>query len=301
MSQLVALSDGPSARKVLVMTDIHIRSEGQKIIQLDPLEKFEMALCHALALHKDADCLILTGDLAHSGKVIEYQRLNNALQLARNAGVAVHLMIGNHDNRENFLQVFRDTPVTSSGHIQQVVDIGSTHRFILLDTLDGPPFSHDKNWGILCPERITWLTEQLDHAERDEKAVIVLLHHPPFELGTPGMDLIRLQNGNELMDILVQYKSVQQIICGHIHRTISGNIRGKAFAIFKSPCHQLPLDLKSTDCSLSTPEPGAYGILLLKSDSIVVHTEDFELADIGKDFSCKDAIPEWQINTDNIN
>ena len=84
---------------------------------------------------------------------------------------------------------------------------------------------------------------------------------------------------------------MKQIVAGHIHRTISGCCRGKAFAVFKSPCHQLPLDLESPDCTLSTPEPGAYGILLLQNpDHVICHTEDFELAKLGQDWTCQDAL-----------
>jgi 3',5'-cyclic-AMP phosphodiesterase len=202
-------------------------------------------------------------------------------------------MLGNHDNRDNFMEVFPDTPLSAEGHMQQVLDFGTHHRCILLDTLDGPPFGHEKNWGILRPAQLAWLEQQLNQAEADNKAVIVMLHHPPFILGIKGMDSIRLKNDVETMDLICRYPSIRQIVCGHIHRTISGCCRGKAFAIFKSPCHQLPLDLDSPDCSLSTPEPGAYAILLLQSpDQIIVHTEDFKLAAIGKDFSCAEALPE---------
>jgi hypothetical protein len=39
--------------------------------------------------------------------------------------------------------------------------------------------------------------------------------------------------------------------------------------------------------------PGAYGIILLQGpDQLTIHTEDFELAAIGKDFSAADAVPE---------
>ena len=74
-------------QKLLIMTDLHIRGEGEKIIGLDPLEKLELALAHALALHADAEGLVLTGDLTHSGKADEYRRLNKALDSFRNAGV----------------------------------------------------------------------------------------------------------------------------------------------------------------------------------------------------------------------
>jgi len=62
----------PAAAKILVMTDLHIRGEGQTIIGLDPSAKLDAAIAHALALHKNAAALVLTGDLVHGGKVEEY-------------------------------------------------------------------------------------------------------------------------------------------------------------------------------------------------------------------------------------
>jgi 3',5'-cyclic AMP phosphodiesterase CpdA len=111
-------------------------------------------------------------------------------------------MLGNHDNRENFLKVFPDTPTTAEGHIQQVLDVGEHFRALLLDTLDGPPFDHSSNHGLLCPLRLMWLEQQLHAAQTAAKSVVVLLHHPPFTLGIPGMDSIRLKNDQETMDVL---------------------------------------------------------------------------------------------------
>ena len=294
--ELVSASGG---LKLLIMTDIHIRGEGKRIIGLDPLERLNSAIAHAMSIHStDATALIITGDLAHSGKVEEYQLLKQAIRAAQDAGVPVHLMLGNHDNRDNFLQVFPETPVTATGgYVQQVLTY-FTHKCILLDSLDGPPFVHDTHHGYLCASRLAWLDEQLQEAEALNFPVIVMLHHPPFLLGIPGMDNIRLKNDVEFMDVLCKYQCVKQIVCGHIHRTISGNCRGKPFCIFKSPCHQLPLDMHSTDCSLSTDEPGAYGILWCNAatDTIIAHTEDFELAAIGKDHASLDALPDQKVD-----
>ena len=38
------------------------------------------------------------------------------------------------------------------------------------------------------------------------------------------------------------------------------------------------MDLASNDSSLSVDEPAAYGIVLLRRDAILVHTEDYELS-----------------------
>lgn len=47
--------------------------------------------------------------------------------------------------------------------------------------------------------------------------------------------------------------------------------------MFKSPCHQAPLDLIRADSSLSIDEPGAYGLLLLARDGVIAHSEDVGL------------------------
>ena len=67
------------------------------------------------------------------------------------------------------------------------------------------------------------------------------------------------------------------LLCGHVHRTISGQSRGVPFTIFKSPCHQAPLDLDSADSTLSTAGPGACGLLLLTAGGVIVHSEDVGL------------------------
>lgn len=262
-------------KKLLVLTDIHIRGEGQTIIGLDPLERFTAALAHAMRQHSDADHLILTGDLTHSGQVTEYERLKDALG---GLLVPVSLMLGNHDRRDHFLRVFPQTPVTAAGHVQRVLDLG-THRAILLDTLDGPPFRPAHHSGWLCPDRLSWLEQELIAASG--QPVIIFLHHPPFKVGFKGMDDIRLENDQKFLALVRRFPNVAHLVCGHIHRTISGNVNGLAFTIFKSPCHQMPLDFVSPDSSLSTAEPGAYGVILLNEGQITLHSEDFDLAKTG--------------------
>ncbi|MGR3518595.1 MAG: hypothetical protein ACU0EF_00580 [Roseovarius sp.] len=39
----------------------------------------------------------------------------------------------------------------------------------------------------------------------------------------------------------------------------------------------MPMALGYQDPSLSTPEPGAYGLLLLTDEGVIVHSEDFTL------------------------
>lgn len=257
--------------KLLVFTDIHIGKAGKTIIGLNPLERLRKGMDHALANHPDARRMILMGDLTHHGHPEEYSRLGEALA---QVPIPVSLMIGNHDRRDAFQAAFPAAPRIDSGHVQHFVDLADT-RLIMLDTLDGPPCLADEHAGYLCDKRLAWLDAALAGARG--RRVLIFTHHPPVAVGFPGMDEIRLTNEGDLLARLARHPNVAHLFAGHVHRTISGNIDGLAFTIFKSPCHQMPMLLGATGSSHSVAEPGAYGIVLLNDNSIIAHSEDFDL------------------------
>lgn len=254
-------------KKLICMTDIHITDEGDKIIGLDPLERFIMARDAALERHADAEAMILMGDLTHHGRVSQYERLAPALA---HIPMPVIKMIGNHDRREAFMEVFPDTPVTPDGHVQQIVDLPG-HRIITLDTLDGPPYPQWHHAGMLGSDRLSWLKEALDGA--DGRIPLVFAHHPPFDTGIIGMDFIKLKDGQELLALLAGYPNAH-LFCGHVHRTISGSLNGVSWSMLKSTCHHGPLELEKIDPTLSLDEPGSYGLALLADTGVIFHSED---------------------------
>ena len=134
---------------------------------------------------------------------------------------------------------------------------------------------NDRDSGYLCPKRLKWIENELEAS--NDKNVVIFMHHPAFEVGFGAMDKIRLVNENQFFASLDKYKNVDHIIAGHIHRTISGSARGYGFSVFKSTCHQMPLMLESHNVKLSAIEPPAYGIILLKDSSVVIHSEEYEL------------------------
>ncbi|WP_296430975.1 metallophosphoesterase [Yoonia sp.] len=260
-------------KKLLCLSDIHICGPGETIIGLSPTKRLETVLEAATTAHPDAAALILLGDLTHHGTDVEYAELARILA---NIAIPIVPMLGNHDRRDAFLRAFPKAPQMPSGHIQQVQDIGR-HRIITLDSLDGPPFEVGHHAGRICAARRAFLEHALD--TRDGRQALVCIHHPPFETGIVGMDRIALADGPAFLDLLAQHGRVH-LICGHIHRTMSGSARGVPWSMFKSPCHQGVLDLSQPNSHLSSNEPGAYGVVLLSDDGVVVHSEDVGLAGV---------------------
>lgn len=267
--------------KVLVLTDLHIRSAGETIIGLDPLARLRAVLEHALLHHADAAAMVLMGDLTHSGKAEEYARLATALC---DLPIPVIPMIGNHDARATFRDAFPDAP-DAGGFVQAITDIG-THRLITLDTRNGLT-GHRGHAGEVCATRLAFLRDALEGAEG--RVPLVFSHHPPMDIGLPGMDGIRILNGEaDMLDLLAAHRA--HLFCGHVHRTISGSTGGVPFTLFKSTCHQAPLDLRSHDSTISVDEPGAYGVLLLAAEGVVAHSEDVGLN--AQIFTGSDALPD---------
>ena len=254
----------PEMRKILVFTDLHYTAAGQLIGHLDPDARFREGLAHALDQFPQAERIVITGDLAHHGLPGEYARLAAALE---GCPLPVHLMLGNHDARRPFCNAFAHTPLTPEGHVQQVIDTGDT-RLILLDTVD-----EGRHPGTLCDARLAWLDAALASAEG--RRTVVFTHHPPMRVGFAAMDAIGLANRAEFLALLKARASTCQIVSGHLHRTVSGAAGGIAASVIKSTCHQSPMMQPGMDAHSSVDEPGAYGILYLSDEGVVMHSEDF--------------------------
>ena len=76
-------------------------------------------------------------------------------------------MLGNHDRRGPFAQVF---PEHSAAFQQGHQDFSAT-RIIYLDTMDEN--APNKHSGLMCPARLSWLQAQL---EAGQGPMIVLAH-----------------------------------------------------------------------------------------------------------------------------
>jgi len=247
--------------KLIHITDLHLMPPGETLWGLDPLARFDAALADIAAHHADAALCAITGDLTEKGDIAAYALLRERL-----AGfpIPTRLILGNHDDRANYLKVFGGADET--GHVQHVLKHEGRH-LLFLDTLKGPPSSA----GLYDAPRRAWLEARL--AEAGGAPAYLFMHHPPFDISHPLMDLIKLDDA-EAFAALIKGHDIRHIFFGHAHRTISGSWNGIGFSALPSLNHQLPLVGGSVE-TVYSDEPPMYAAVTLADAMTLVHSDAF--------------------------
>ena len=117
------------------------------------------------------------------------------------------MALGNHDNRDNFLQIFAETPgqKQSAGGKHTIVVRKGPIRLIILDSL----FYVNQTPGLLGKAQRQWLEEYLNKS--DDTPTILCFHHT---LGDGDGDLLDVPR---LFDIIKSVHKVKAILFGHSH------------------------------------------------------------------------------------
>jgi len=153
------------------------------------------------------DGVAIAGDLARlEGKTGDYENLKKLLTpLAEK--IPIYMALGNHDNRQNFLQVFDKTPgekqSVAGKHV--VVVNKPPIRLIILDSL----FYVNKVPGLLGKAQRQWLENYLRNC--DNTPTILCLHH------TLGEGDGELFDATYLLRIVKSIRKVKAIVYGHSH------------------------------------------------------------------------------------
>jgi len=253
--------------KIIHLTDPHIFTN--KILNIDPVDRFRKALDHINTNHNDANLFVITGDITDQGDKESYQlfqKIVDSIDLPKN--LEPKLIIGNHDNRKIFKDTFSFIQQDNNGFIQYCLDI-ENNKFIFLDTnLEGTDQGH------FCNERQQWLINILE--EGSEKKIYLFMHHNPLPTGHIKSDGLGLQQTREFKNILIKYKkTIKHIFFGHQHITTSGKYLGITFSSPRSTWSPLIPNFSETFRLGTAYTDPNYNVILLQNDSLIVHCEDF--------------------------
>ena len=224
--------------KIIQLTDTHLMPPGVVVNGVDPEKQLRAAVGDITAKHADADLLVITGDLCNYGDPEAYELLREILAPVT---FDVRLMLGNHDDRPNFVAAFPQHPRDENGHIQSYMDT-AFGRLLFLDSHE-----HQTIGGIYGADRLAWLDAALAGAGDDP--VTVFIHHPPFDAGIGHFEQIGMHDDGAIMARLAAHPpGVRHIVFGHIHVPLAGtSAEGIAYSSGQACSHRFITDLDARD------------------------------------------------------
>ena len=248
------------------ITDTHVGFEPEAGEEEFNFLRFRMAIDHLLEQHVQPDALILRGDIADKVRSESYER---GKQAVAKCPFPVHVMTGNHDNRENLLAAFSDCP-TVGGFAQYALEFDGL-RVLCLDTLQ-----HGRHGGAFCEIRTSWLTSQL--AAHPDTPTLILMHHPPVIVGIDWMDPRPQEAWIERFSQAVEGHSQLAGICRRqLHRTVSTTRGSIPVSVTAAVAPAGSLDLRPVNFheadnrGIVDAEPPGYGLHRWKDGSLVTH------------------------------
>lgn len=252
--------------KLIHISDIHINNH--KILGYDPVENFQTCMDHVTKHHTDADMVVISGDLTHHGQTPSYQKVKSMLD---SWNINPLLMLGNHDIRENFLEIFPEVETNAEGFVQYTIE-REEGRFIFLDT-----YVEGTHCGNLCGDRLAWLTQELETARDANQPAYLFMHHHPVDVGVLDSDNIGFIDQEGIGNVLKTYRqTIRHIFFGHCHYILAGSAYGIPFSAPRSTNHNSPPDFINSKRTGIAPFPPTYNVCLIDEDNIIIHSIDFK-------------------------
>jgi 3',5'-cyclic AMP phosphodiesterase CpdA len=215
----------------MLFSDSHVAADRTHLSRgINMADQLAQCVKEALSFPVKPVGAIHSGDIAfNDGLTADYATYRELITPLRKAGVPVHLMMGNHDDRGHFLEALKGVngPSPVEHRIVGLVESPLVNWF-LLDSLD----QTNKTPGVLGETQLAWLAKALD-AHQDKPAIIVVHHNVvPFAASTaPATDgtsaladaMLQkisknaLQDSAALLAVLRPRNYVKACIYGHTH------------------------------------------------------------------------------------
>jgi 3',5'-cyclic AMP phosphodiesterase CpdA len=195
----------------LLFSDPHVAADKATMARgVNMTENLERAVRAALAKGKGAKGVFVNGDCAYNtGEAADYATFTQLIDPLRQAGLPVHVTLGNHDHRENIRKGLKEAGEQKAVVTDKQVSIvaGKEVNWFLLDTLDVV----NKTPGRLGEVQLAWLANELD-ARKDKPAIVMMHHNPDLKDKPTG-----LTDTAKLWEILAPRKQVKALFYGHSH------------------------------------------------------------------------------------
>ncbi len=226
---LSAGAELPKDETWILFSDTHVAEDLTLEVRGNCMaENLKRCVAQALTEKEKPFGVMVNGDIAYlDGQAGDYSTFVSLVQPLRDAGLPVHLTLGNHDNRETFLATCAPVDLSVAEEkkpvAQRHVSVISSARihWVLLDSLD----KINSTPGLLGAAQLAWMDRTL--AGLAGKPTVVMLHHNPQGPVPEGKKLTGLADSDAFLALLESHKNVKALFSGHTHNW-EAKVGGKA-------------------------------------------------------------------------
>jgi 3',5'-cyclic AMP phosphodiesterase CpdA len=203
------------AHRIAFLSDPHIGEKAEEVARdCNMSARLGQVASEVTQLDPKPAAVIVDGDLAYkTGTAAEYEQFAKLIEPVREAGLPLHLGLGNHDNFPRFAAGLarlrpKDKPV--EGKQVVVVELERVNLFVL--------DSYDPTIGVggsLGAKQLKWLGKALD--DRKAKPAVVCLHHPLQFEPDKNKKFNGLADSVDLWPVLKSRRHVKAFVFGHTH------------------------------------------------------------------------------------
>lgn len=258
---------------IAILNDTHIGAQHPPTASIPT--NLRDTIAWLLALPQRPAAVIINGDLAmKDGQRGDYEHFVKLIAPLREAGVPLHLTMGNHDDRSVFYQVLQDekpqSPPVASKHVG-VVKLKRANLF-LLDSLKETMITQ----GLLGEAQMAWLTKLLD--QHADKPALIFAHHNP-RLGGEALHFPGgLEDSEALWQMLAARPQVKAYVHGHIHHR--NFFEHEGIHILNTPATSYVADKKTSTTGWTMTQLNATGAVFTTHTHLPEHEWNGAIVDL---------------------
>ena len=215
-----AASEKKNCGPVVLLADTHMPADPKTNSRGSNMAKnLEQTVREILKVTPLPSAVVINGDCAQTkGLQGDYELLGKLLSPLSQAGIPIHLTMGNHDDRAVFRKTL-DQKVNTKSEMEEkhVVLLKTPHvNWFLIDTL----MEVNVVTGEVGAKQMEWLKKALEN--NDDKPAIVVGHHTP-QINIPGSKFNKkkvatgIKDSKEFFNFLDTHKQIKAYCYGHSH------------------------------------------------------------------------------------
>ncbi len=204
-----------------LLSDTHVAADPTLVArEVNMADNLKRVVAEVVAEAESLDGVLIDGDCAYNdGQKGDYEILGALLKPLTDAGLPVHMTMGNHDDRGPFFEALSglatDDGLVDGKHVSVIE--GTNANWVLLDSLRFV----NKVEGEFGEAQLEWLAAWLE-ANPDKPAILVGHHYPQVfrEDVIPGDEKIKISgliDSEPFLALAARFPQAKAYLYGHSH------------------------------------------------------------------------------------